>query len=185
MIAGIAAFGAWLGASIVVLADGRLGLALGMGISAAALAVTAWQSANIYDAAAIFAGGILAAALRLRSGQPGWNFMPPGSTPRLVLCLAGGLLALWVASTVTQGPGTALRFSVMTAIVLPAARILQTDDVATTTTAAGSLLLAVAVASALGGAPGGIAPGGIAPFVAAALAAAGAAWWPRSPARAG
>lgn len=161
------------------MADGRLGLALGMALSAAGLAVIAWQSAGAVDGAAILIGGLLAAALRSRAGPPGWNVMPPGSTPRLVLCVAAGLVGLWVAATVTQGPGIAFRFAVMTAITLCAARTLATDDVAAATTAAGALLLAAAVASAVQGAS-------TEPlvFIAAAVVAAGAAWWPRPVARA-
>lgn len=172
MIEGVAALAAWLGASTIVLADGRLGLAAGMALSAAGLGVIAWQSAGAIDAAVIFAAGILASALRLRAGTPGWNIMPPGSTARLVMCVASGVLALWVAATVVQGPGVAFRFAAMTTIALPAARILATDDVAAATTAAGLLLLAVAVASAVQGADP-------VSFVAAALVATGAAWWPR------
>ena len=28
-------------------------------------------------------------------GSDGWGIMPPGSTPRFILCVAGGLLGLW------------------------------------------------------------------------------------------
>ena len=125
------------------------------------------------------AGGILAAVLRSRAGPPGWNVMPPGSTPRLVLCVTSGLLGLWVAATVVQGPGIAFRFAVMTVIALSVARSLATDEVAAATTAAGALLLAVAVASAVQGTSTEPLP-----FVAAAAVAAGAAWWPRRAARA-
>lgn len=161
------------------MADGRLGLALGMTLTAAGLAVIAWQSAGAVDAVVILIGGLLAAALRSRAGPPGWDVIPPGSTPRIVLCVASGLLGLWVATTVTQGPGIGFRFAVMTAIALCAARTLATDDVAAATTAAGALLLAAAVASGVQGAS-------TAPlvFVAAAVVAAGAAWWPRRAARA-
>lgn len=180
MIAGIAAFAAWLGASAIVLADGRYGLAAGMVLLSVALAVITWQSASLADAAAVLGGGIVAAALRFRSGPPGWAIMPPGSTPRLVLCLAGAVLALWIAATAMQGSGVGLRFTVMAAIGLPAARILATEEVAVATTAAGALLLGTAVASGIPGAGAGIAP-----YLAAALIAVGAAWWPRRAASAG
>lgn len=175
LIGGIAAVTAWLGVSTIVLTDGRLGLASGMALTTVALAVVAWQSAGVIEAAAILAGGAVAAGLRWRSGPGGWSLMPPGSTPRLVLCVGSGLLAFWVAATVMQGSGAAFRFVAMITIALPAARILATDEIAAATTAAGALILGIAVAAATHDASPGPAP-----YLLSAVVAAGAAWWPRT-----
>ncbi|HVH64305.1 MAG TPA: hypothetical protein VNA65_11970 [Candidatus Dormibacteraeota bacterium] len=175
MIEGIAAVAAWLGVSTIVLTDGRLGLASGMALTTVALTVIAWQSAGVFDAAAILIGGVVASGLRFRSGPGGWNLMPPGSTPRLVLRVGSGVLALWVAATVMQGSGTAFRFVAMIAIALPAARILATNEIAAATTATGALVLGIAVAAATHEASPGPAP-----YLIAALVAAGAALWPRT-----
>src|SRR5207237_8346483 len=86
VVAGVAAFAAWLGASLVVLGDGRRALAFGVFLAAAGMTVIAWQSAGPVAAAAIATGGALAAVRRFGSGPAGWRIMPPGSTPRLVLC---------------------------------------------------------------------------------------------------
>ena len=71
-----AAFMAWLSAAIIVLADGRRGLALGLGLTAVAFAALAWASGDRLAAAAMLAGGGVAAVQRLRSGIDGWGLMP-------------------------------------------------------------------------------------------------------------
>lgn len=175
LLEAIAAFVAWLGVSLIVVADGKVGLAAGLAISTAALAVFAWTSGGPAAAAAIVAGGAAAAGLRLRAGPAGWNVMPAGSTPRLVLCIASGLIALWIAASVMTGDGAPFRFAVLCTIALGAARVLVTDDSAAATTSVAVLMLAIAV----GAAAGEVNPSPWS-YAAATVVAAGASWFPRS-----
>lgn len=173
MLGAIAGLAAWLGASVIVLADGRRGLALGTVFVAAGASLLAWMYAGTLPAAAVASGGVIAAVGRLRTGAPGWQVMPPGSTPRLLLCVATALVALWVAFTITTGPGAGLRFTALAGVALAAARILWSADQAVQLTAVGVLALAAAVASAVGtSSPDAW------PFVAAAILAVTAAWLP-------
>ncbi len=173
MIEAIAAFAAWLGAALIVVSDGRYGLGAGIAIATAALSVLAWQSAGPLEAGAILAGGASATALRLRSGPRSWNVLPPGSTPRLVLCIACGLVAFWVAASVMTGQGAGLRYGALTAIALAGGRVLATDEASAATTAIAALALALGVAAAIGGAPG------LLPYAVSAVVAAAASAYPR------
>lgn len=176
MVEVVAGIVAWLGASVVVLADGRRGLALGIVLAAAGLAAVAWQDAGPITAAAIAGGGVISAAGRLRAGELGWQVMPAGSTPRLVLCVAVGLVALWFAFGITTGPGSGSRFAALVGLVLAPARILWSDDPAVQLTATGILALAVAVASAAGATTPDAWP-----YLAAGIVAAAVAWLPSRP----
>lgn len=168
-----AAFVAWLGMSIVVLADGRRGLALGAALASAGLALVALQGVGLIDAGALALGGAVMVARRLNNGPGGWQLMPPGSTPRLVLCIAAGLVALWIAFSVTTGAGAALRFAVMPVVGLSGARVLSSHEPAVLLTAVGLLALAVAAIAGMGE----TAPDPW-PYFAAALVAAGSGWFP-------
>lgn len=173
MLPGAAGFVAWAGVSLVVLGDGRRGLALGIALAAAGLGVLAWQTAGPAQATAIVAGGLVAAAGSLRAGAPGWRIMPAGSTPRMVLCVAAAFVSLWVALVITSGPGGALRFATFACLGLALARVLWSDDPPVLIAAAGVLALAAGVASAIGSA---------APepwtYVGAGFVAAAIAWLP-------
>lgn len=138
-----AAVAAWLGGSIVLLSDGRRGLALGMAILASGLAALAFIADDVPAAIALLVGGAGAAALRLRSGREGWGVMPAGSTPRLILSIVAGLLSLWLAAAVTTGPGAGLRFAVLTTLALLVARLLQGAEPAASATAASGIALAL------------------------------------------
>lgn len=164
----VAAFMAWLGAAMIVLSDGRRGLGLGLALIAVAFAALAWMAGNLGAAAAMLAGGAAAAVQRLRSGSDDWRVMPPGSTPRLVLVIAAGFLALWFAASITTGAGAPLRFAALAVLGLMAARVLEARDPAIVLTAAAGLALAVAMATGLAATPPGLAP-----YIAAALIAAG------------
>jgi hypothetical protein len=175
VIAGVAAFGVWAGASLIVLSDARRGLALGVALAALTLAIIVWSTTGVVEAALIAIGGAAAAARRLMVGEDRWGIMPPGSTPRLILCVGAGLLALWVGLGVTGGNSAALRFAAMVALGLAAARVLSTDDSKAQLTAVAVLALAVAAAAGLtADAPGPW------PYAAAAVIAAGAGWLPLS-----
>ncbi|HET7419651.1 MAG TPA: hypothetical protein VFL27_04670 [Candidatus Dormibacteraeota bacterium] len=176
MLEASAGFIAWLGASLVVVADGRRGLALGVATSALGMAGIAWQAAGPAAALALAAGGALAAAGRLRSGAPGWRIAPPGSTPRIVLCIGAALVASWVGLVVTSGGGAGLRFAAVVALVLAPARILWSDDPDVQLSAVAVLALGAGAASAMG--PSTAQPWS---YVAAGLVAAAAGWLPVRP----
>ncbi|HEY0829784.1 MAG TPA: hypothetical protein VGE99_01500 [Candidatus Dormibacteraeota bacterium] len=171
MVEAVAVFVAWLGTSIVVLADGRRGLALGAVLAATGIGVIAFDRAGALAAVAVGAGALIGAAGRLRSGNPGWHIMPAGSTPRLVLCLAAALIALWVGAAVTSGPGGALRFTAMLVIGLSGARMVGGEGAPVLLTASGLMAFGIALASTLGG--GTLEPW---PFLAAGILAAGVGW---------
>lgn len=173
LIGAIAALVAWLGVSIIVLADGRRGLAVGLATSAAGLAGIAWHDGDAVAALIVLGGGEAAALMRYRTGPEGWALMPPGSTPRLVLCVAGGLVALWFAASVTIGPDGATRFAALSVIGMSGARIVSSRERSSAVTAVATLAIATAVATHLGaGSPG------LLPYVAAASIAIGVLWLP-------
>lgn len=169
MIAATAAFLGWLGVSIIVLADGRRGLAVGLAVATVGLAGVAWQDGDAVAGLIVLGGGAAAAALRYRAGPGGWVLMPPGSTARLILCVAGGLVALWFAASVTIGPDGAARFAVLSVIGLSGARIVSSREPSSVVSAVATLALATAVAAHLGAGYAGPVP-----YVAGALIAAGA-----------
>jgi hypothetical protein len=160
----------WLGASLVLLSDGRRGLAVGVMFATAGLVAIALAEAGPLPAAAIAAGGAVAAVRRAVAGPPGWGVMPAGSTPRLVTCVAGGLVALWVGAVVMSGAGAAVRVALMVSIGLAGARVLWADDPAIIVTAVGVLAMAVAVAAVIAPAPADLWPCAAGAVIAAAAA---------------
>jgi hypothetical protein len=153
-----AAFAAWLGAAIIVLSDGRRGLALGLGLTTIGFAVLAWIGGDMPAAAAILVGGSFASIQRLRTGPDVWGVMPPGSTPRLVLSIGAGLVALWIATSVMTGPGAQLRFAALSVLGLMAARIVTRSEIAGVLTALAALALCVAMAAGISDTSPGPAP---------------------------
>lgn len=149
MIAAIAALMAWLGASLVVLADGRRGLAAGIGLATIGLFVIAWQNGGLIPAVALFAGGSVAALLEDRASDHKWDIMPAGSTPRVVLCVAVGLIALWFGAYVTTGSGASVRFTVVSVVGLMGARVLSTKDLSVVPAAVAVLAVAIALIAPL------------------------------------
>jgi hypothetical protein len=162
----VAAFGAWLGAALIVLSDGRRGQVLGLALISVSFTALAWFEGERLAAMALLIGGAGAAALRLRTGPDSWGLMPSGSTSRLILSIGGGLLALWIATTVMTGPGEQLRFAAISVVGLMAARVLT--DTETNGVLAALAALALAVGVAAGMADIGIGPS---PYIAAALLA--------------
>ena len=170
MVEVTAGFAAWLGASLVVVSDGRRGLAAGVACAAAGFAALALPSAGPAAAAVILAGGGVAVARRAFVGPAGWGIMPAGSTPRLVMCVAGGLVALWVGAVVMSGGGGPIRTAVLTSIGLAGARVLWSDDRAVVVSAVGVLAPAIAVGAVLSPESPGVWPFAAAAFLAAAAA---------------
>jgi hypothetical protein len=164
-----AGLAAWVGAAVIVLADGRRGLATGVGLVALGFTVLAWTNGLWLEGAVLLAGGTLAVIELVLSGPKEWGLMPPGSTPRLILAVVAGILSLWVAASVTTGPGASLRFASFAVLGLMAGRLLQSQNATAVLTAASGLAIALAGASGL--APNGA---GLAPYIVGAMIAAGA-----------
>lgn len=165
----VAAFAAWLGAAVIVLSDGRRGLALGLALITVAFTLLAWMGGERIAAVALLFGGAVAVVQRLRTGLDVWRVMPPGSTPRLVLAIGGGLLALWIATSVMTGAGAPLRFAALGVVGLMGSRVLMADiKPAAVLTSLAALALSVAVASGM--ADTGLGPS---PYIAAAVIALG------------
>jgi hypothetical protein len=164
-----AGFAAWVGAAVIVLADGRRGLAAGIGFVALGFSVLAWTDSLWPEGVILLAGGAVAVLELVRRGPQEWGLMPPGSTPRLILAVVGGILSLWVAASVTTGPGASLRFASLAVLGLMAGRLLLSQRSVAALAAAASLALALAGASGL--APNGA---GLAPYLFGAVIAAGA-----------
>lgn len=173
MIAPSAAVIVWLGATLFVVGDGRRAQAAGIGLSALGLAIIALLVDGVAPAAALAVGGAIAAARRFVSGPGGWAILPAGSTPRLVLCIAAGLVAFWVAAGITSGPFASLRFAVILGAALAAARALTTTEESALLSAV--VLLALSAAS---GAAVGTSQPELAPYIAGGAIAAVAGWLP-------
>jgi len=167
-----AAFLAWLGVSVVVVSDGRWGLALGTAIATVGLAALAFPSSGILGTSALAIGGVASAGRRATTGPPGWGIMPAGSTPRVVLCVAVALAALWTALSLTFGGDAALRFAVFAVVGLAVARVLSNDQVPGVLSAVALMPLAVAAATGFGVQAGGLV------YIAAAAIAAAVPWLP-------
>jgi hypothetical protein len=168
-VTAVAAIAAWLGGSIVMFSDGRRGLALGVAVAAAGLGVLALSAGHGAAGAALLAGGGIAAVLCLRGTPEGWGVMPAGSTPRLILCIVTGLLALWIAAVITSGGDTGLRFAVPAVIGLAGLRVLLGAHQAAATAAASVTALALGAGTMLAADATPIAACAIAALVAAGL----------------
>lgn len=179
MISPAAALVTWLGATLIVVADGRRGLAAGIALSTLGLAVLAFLTAGIAPAVALAAGGMVAAVRRYTSGPEGWSILPHGSTPRLVLCIAAALVAFWLSAGITSGPFASLRFAAILGAALSAARVLSSADEIVLLSALVLLALSIASVTAVA-----IPEPSVWPYVAAGVLAAVAGWLPLGRARA-
>lgn len=142
-----AAFIAWVGAALLVLSEGRRALALAMALITVGFAVLALAGVGPLAASAILVGGGFAAGRRLRSGPDVWGVMPTGSTARVVLAVAVGLVALWISTSVTTGPGAPLRFAALSVLGLMAARMLTPSEPPAVVTALAAIALSVAASA--------------------------------------
>jgi hypothetical protein len=170
-VTAVAAFVAWLGGAVILLADGRRGLALGLGVVTVAIAGLAFAAGQDAAAIALGAGGAATAALRLRSGPRGWGLMQPGSTPRIILAIVIGIGALYFAASVSTGDDTALRFAWLVVLALSAARLLDCEEPATALTAAAALALGIGAVASLPPAAEGLPAAIVAGLVAAGISA--------------
>lgn len=164
-----AGFVAWLGASTLVLADGRRGQAVGLALVAVGLAILVLPAGLAFGALAISAGGLVGAVRCWGFGPSSWGIMPAGSTPRLVMCIASGLLALWLALSVTTGAGASLRFAVLVVLGLMGGRILMSTEALAMMAAVAAFALALGAASGLAAGSPGLVPAIVAGLVAAGV----------------
>jgi len=146
----VAAFVAWLGAAIIVLADNRRGLAAGLAVLAVAAAGIAWSQGEEGGAIVLLAGGVIGSALRFTIGPDGWGLMQPGSTPRLLFTVVAGLVILWVALAATTGSSAGFRFAALAVLVLLGGRMLEALEPAVILTAIAGVALLLGVVSADG-----------------------------------
>jgi hypothetical protein len=165
---------AWLGAAIVVVSEGRRGFALGLALAGIGLAGVSLAAGHSPSAAALAAGGVLAAGLRLRDGDPGWGVMPPGSTPRVILSIVVLALAAFVSVSLVGGRMPWLELAALACAGLGGGRLFGAPRRAPALAAAALMALGIgatsdfaaaatgaAVAAALGAIPGsGPAPAG-------------------------
>ena len=141
---------AWLGGSFLVLSDARRGVALGVALYAAGLSMTLYNMP--LAAIALGLAGLAAAALRLRDGAPRWGTLPPGSTPRLLMCVISGVLAGFVGVSILAGPGPApVRVVILLGGAMGAARLLSTLRREAALASTSVLALAVGGAAAASG----------------------------------
>lgn len=168
MIEAAAAFLAWAGAALIVLADRRRGLALGLALLAVGFGVLAWAGGQPFGAVAVAAGGLIGSVRCWRSGDT-WGLMPAGSTPRLLLCVASALVTLWVAASITTGPGAPLRFAVLVVLGLMGARVLMSRETSVVLASIASFALALAAAPSLAATSPGPVPNIIGGLIAAGV----------------
>lgn len=170
-----AAFASWLGASIIVLADGRRALALGLALVAGGLGALAWPGAGPVPALALLVGGAVCAIRLLATGPQDWAMMPAGSTPRLILTIVAAVIGLWFALSVTTGSDASFRFAELAVIILLGARTLHASGNDVLLASVGGLALAAGAAS--GFASPSLGP---APYIVAAVVAGTTALLPRA-----
>lgn len=168
-----AALVAWAGAAVITLADGRRGLAVGIAVVALGFGALAIVNGGWLGGVTLIGGGAVCAIQLARTGSKDWGLMPPGSTPRMILAVVAAILSLWVAASVTTGPGGSLRFACLAVLGLMAGRLLQAQAASPVLTASAALAIALAGASGTGHSESGLAP-----YVLAALVAAGASFLP-------
>jgi hypothetical protein len=155
---------AWLGASVTALSEARRGLALGLVLTGAGLAVVELATHRPLAALLLAISAVLAALLRLRDGSVGWGVLPAGSTPGIVLSVAVLVGSLVLAGTVLGGSGSAAVVAPLAVSVLAAVRLLSSRSRQAALATASALALGL---GALGG-TGDVVAGSL---VAVALAA--------------
>jgi hypothetical protein len=136
---------AWLGSSMSITSKAQRGLAVGMVVSGAGLALAAALSGLPAVGGMLLLGAILGGVLRLRDGTPGWGLIPTGSTPWIVLCITV-LAAALALNTSLHGISPALTAALEVG-VLAAASLLAARDRASSLAAAALLTLALAATS--------------------------------------
>ena len=142
---------AWLGAAVLVLSDARRGLAVGILLSAAGLALVRLVEGDAVDAGLLLGGGLLASVIALRRNpRRGWGLLPAGSTPRIVLSIVVGGAALWLGVGALASPGEPpARAAAVIVIALGAGRLLGVRDPRAALAAASLIALGAGTLEAL------------------------------------
>lgn len=125
ILAGLGIGLAWVGGSVLVLADARRGLAVGLLLAALGLALAVAVQGAVAAGAVLAAGGLLAVAASLRRNpRRGWGILQGPSTPRVVLCVVMGGAGLWLGLGMVDRPGPAeARAAATVLIALGAGRL--------------------------------------------------------------
>ena len=153
LVATVGAILSWLGASVLVLSDGRRGLALGLLLSAVGLAILLAET-SLGAAGLVAVGGLITALLRLRDGVRGWGLLPEGSTPRLILCLVAGGAAAYAGVLLGPEGEPWLLTGALAAAALGVARLLGSEQRQASLACAALISLSLAaLESAVGTAP--------------------------------
>lgn len=154
-IAVIAVALGWAGAALFTLSDGRRGLASGLLLAGGGLALAQLAGGDLVGAGLIAIGAALATLAALRGVESaGWQFLPPGSTPRIVLSAVLGGAALWFGGVVLQEPGEwQVRGACAIVIALAGARAVTVGEMGASLAAAS--LVALASAGLAGQRPAG------------------------------
>lgn len=138
------------GMALLVVSDGRLGLATSLVAVAAGLALTVIPSSPA-EAAALFLAGLGAAAVKTRAGLPGWRILPPRSTPRFILAAVGLPASLLGYAALTARGGIdlagALSAPAVPLWVVGMGRLLVARELESVVAAAAAALLSAAAAA--------------------------------------
>ena len=133
---------AWFGAAMLLLADGRRGICVGLVVTALGEGAIAVSSGQPAVAILLVVGAGIGGVLRLRDGQLGWGLLAPGSTPRLVLSILTLVGVLVIVESV-QGSTPAL-FATLAVSVLGISRLTSTQRRSGALGGAALLILGVA-----------------------------------------
>jgi hypothetical protein len=134
---------AWLGATLTSLAEARRGLALGLALTGVGLAGVIAVSRPL-DALLLAGAAVGTALLRLRDGPAGWDLLPAGSTPGIVLSIVVLVASVLLAGTFLQGPMSVWSLAPLAVALVAALRLLAVEDRAGALAAGAALALALA-----------------------------------------
>jgi hypothetical protein len=119
---------AWLGVVVLSLADAGRGQSAGLGLVGAGLALAVGTSErDLLAAVSLGVGGLAAAAMRLRGAPPGWGLAPPGTTPRLLMCVGVPLAVALVLGAELATAGGVARLAGLAVALLAAVRLLMVE----------------------------------------------------------
>jgi hypothetical protein len=133
---------AWFGATLTSLAEARRGLALGLALTGAGLAGVVAVSRPL-DALLLAGATVGTALLRLRDGPAGWDLLPPGSTPGIVLSIVVLVLSVLLSGTFLLGPLSVSSLAPFAVALVAAVRLLTVEDRASALAAGAALALAL------------------------------------------
>lgn len=127
-LAAAAAGLAWLGVTILAVSEQRRGGALGLALASLGLAgAQAASGSEPLAPAALAAGGLVAAALRVRRPSPAQVPVAAGSTPRLMGSLVVLVVVGLLGGVVLGAPGGVGRLGAIAVATVAAGRVLTTD----------------------------------------------------------